>query len=152
MVDGLTLHGITPMTIVAITFLQYLFNIGRNEPYSSNRGLDSLLNDAPSRKLDNSWDTIEPEPQRPVRTMFSDTPAPAQGAAPAPTAARPRAARKQEPEDDSAVKKFGSAKSISSAQFFGDQVTNLHVCSVSDVSFNLYYMSGSKDQKIYCSN
>ncbi|XP_050355281.1 ADP-ribosylation factor GTPase-activating protein 3 isoform X2 [Nymphalis io] len=95
-----------------------VFVMIRNEPYSSNRGLDSLLNEAPSRKVDNdSWESIEPEPTRAVRSMFSDEPAPAPASAPA----RSRPSRKQEPEDDSAVKKFGSAKSISSAQFFGEQ-------------------------------
>ncbi|XP_045778677.1 ADP-ribosylation factor GTPase-activating protein 3 [Maniola jurtina] len=93
----------------------------RNEPYSNNRGLDSLLNDTP-RKLDSSWENIEPEPARAVRTMFDDKPTPTRTPTPTRSSATPRnRPKKHEEEDDSAVKKFGSAKSISSAQFFGDQ-------------------------------
>lgn len=66
---------------------------------------------------------ISPEPSRPVHTMFGgaapSAAGPDGGAAPAASRSRPRRA---EPEDDSAVKKFGSAKAISSAQFFGEQV------------------------------
>lgn len=63
---------------------------------------------------------IEPEPPRAVRSMFTpdDTPA-----APAPATASRARGKKAEVEDDSAVKKFGSAKAISSAQFFGEQVS-----------------------------
>ncbi|XP_072945446.1 ADP-ribosylation factor GTPase-activating protein 2 [Epargyreus clarus] len=96
----------------------------RNEPYSGRGGLDSLLGEAP-RKLDSSWEHIEPEPARGVRSMFADRPAAAAASAPAPAAARNSRARRAEPEDDSAVKKFGSAKAISSAQFFGEQDTRL---------------------------
>jgi hypothetical protein len=97
----------------------------RNEPYGNRGGLDSLLGE--SRKLSSSWESIEPEPSRPVHTMFSDV----SPAAPAPASASASAAgsgsskprgRRPEAEDDSAVKKFGSAKAISSAQFFGEQV------------------------------
>ncbi|KOB72473.1 putative ADP-ribosylation factor GTPase-activating protein [Operophtera brumata] len=63
--------------------------------------------------------SIEPEAPRAVRSMFApdDAPAPA----PAPASASRARGKKAEPEDDSAVKKFGSAKAISSAQFFGEQ-------------------------------
>ncbi|KPI98317.1 ADP-ribosylation factor GTPase-activating protein 3 [Papilio xuthus] len=75
-------------------------------------------------RVDSGWERIEPEPTRAVRTMF-DNPKPAPSA-PSPSFANSTGVgrtrtNKTEPEDDSAVKKFGSAKSISSAQFFGDQ-------------------------------
>ncbi|XP_028168867.1 ADP-ribosylation factor GTPase-activating protein 3 [Ostrinia furnacalis] len=93
------------------------FTMIRNEPYSNNRGLDSLLGEGPPRALSSSWENIEPEPTRALHTMFSAEPAPA----PAPAPAKPQRSRRPEPvEDDSAVKKFGSAKAISSAQFFGE--------------------------------
>ncbi|CAH2088411.1 unnamed protein product [Euphydryas editha] len=107
-----------------------VFVMIRNEPYSSNRGLDSLLGEParePARKADGDWESIEPEPPRAVRSMFAEEPpAPASALAPASarpaaTPARARTARRADPEDDSAVKKFGAAKSISSAQFFGEQ-------------------------------
>ncbi|KAM3955461.1 ADP-ribosylation factor GTPase activating protein 3 isoform 2-T2 [Aphomia sociella] len=101
-----------------------VFTMIRNEPYSSSRGLDSMLDDNNRKTLSSSWESIEPEPQRAVHTMFSpDTPArgPAPGHAPGPAPARPRPSRRPDPvEDESAVKKFGSAKAISSAQFFGE--------------------------------
>lgn len=54
--------------------------------------------------------------------MFSPAgPAPGPSPGPAP-AGRPRPRRAETVDDDSAVKKFGSAKAISSAQFFGEQV------------------------------
>lgn len=86
----------------------------RNEPYGNGRGgLEALLAE-PALAAD--WESIEPEPTKAVRTMFSpeDKPAPAAGAR------RPR--RPEPADDDSAVKKFGAAKAISSAQFFGEQV------------------------------
>ncbi|XP_047998605.1 ADP-ribosylation factor GTPase-activating protein 2 isoform X2 [Leguminivora glycinivorella] len=99
-----------------------VFTMIRNEPYSTGRGLDSMLGDTHSRAkpLSTSWENIEPEPSRTVHTMFSPTEDRTPAPAPAPN--RSRGARKPEPvEDDSAVKKFGSAKAISSQQFFGEQ-------------------------------
>ncbi|XP_037976620.2 ADP-ribosylation factor GTPase-activating protein 3 [Plutella xylostella] len=93
-----------------------VFTMIRNEPYSTSRGLDSLMSAEPT--LSTSWETIEPEPARAVRSMLS---APAPRAPPAPAPARGGKPRRQEVDDDSAVKKFGSAKAISSAQFFGEQ-------------------------------
>ncbi|XP_045539573.1 ADP-ribosylation factor GTPase-activating protein 3 [Papilio machaon] len=96
-----------------------VFTMIRNEPYSMSRGMDGER----ESRMDSGWERIEPEPARAVRTMF-DNPKPAPAAAPSfansTGVGRARSA-KPEPEDDSAVKKFGSAKSISSAQFFGDQ-------------------------------
>lgn len=96
----------------------------RNEPYSNSRTLDKLFGDS-DRKFGSSGSdavhSIEPEAARPVHSMFAprEKPSPA-----APTgASRAQRGRRQEADDDdSAVKKFGSAKAISSAQFFGDQV------------------------------
>lgn len=102
----------------------------RNEPYSNSRGLDNLLGDSARGKLGSSWESIEPEPPRSLHTMFGDRAANNTGAPTNASAAtnanagRPPRGRRAEPvEDDSAVKKFGSAKAISSAQFFGEQVT-----------------------------
>ncbi|KPJ11077.1 ADP-ribosylation factor GTPase-activating protein 2 [Papilio machaon] len=96
-----------------------VFTMIRNEPYSMSRGMDGER----ESRMDSGWERIEPEPARAVRTMF-DNPKPAPASAPSfansTGVGRARSA-KPEPEDDSAVKKFGSAKSISSAQFFGDQ-------------------------------
>ncbi|XP_049878409.1 ADP-ribosylation factor GTPase-activating protein 2 [Pectinophora gossypiella] len=102
-----------------------VFTMIRNEPYG--RGVDSLGSmgplggggggGAPRGKpaLSSSWEDIAPEPPRGVRSMFApDEPRPA----PAPR----KPPRRHEPGDeDTAVKKFGSAKAISSAQFFGEQ-------------------------------
>ncbi|XP_059062400.1 ADP-ribosylation factor GTPase-activating protein 2 isoform X2 [Achroia grisella] len=100
-----------------------VFTMIRNEPYSTSRGLDSMLGDSGRKNLSSSWENIEPEPQRAVHTMFSgESPGSAPAPAPAPAAPPSRArGRRADPEDDSAVKKFGSAKAISSAQFFGEQ-------------------------------
>ncbi|KAL0830217.1 hypothetical protein ABMA28_003670 [Loxostege sticticalis] len=102
-----------------------VFTMIRNEPYSNSRGLDSLLGDSSNRsnKLSSSWESIEPEPSRPLHTMFSaDPPASnTSNSGSASTPSKPQRGRRNEPvEDDSAVKKFGSAKAISSAQFFGE--------------------------------
>ncbi|KAH9631947.1 hypothetical protein HF086_000284 [Spodoptera exigua] len=100
--------------------------ICRNEPYGNSRNLDKLFGD--SDRKSSSYDNlggagvtrISPEPSRPVHTMFGGAAPTDGGAAPAAAPSRSRA-RRAEPEDDSAVKKFGSAKAISSAQFFGEQ-------------------------------
>ncbi|CAK1588847.1 unnamed protein product [Parnassius mnemosyne] len=101
------------------------FTMIRNEPYSSSRLSESERHDEPG------WERIEPEPPRAVRNMFHAGPGSgtgtgtgsgtgtASGTASPGTGSRARAARTQA-EDDSAVKKFGAAKSISSAQFFGE--------------------------------
>ncbi|XP_050682826.1 ADP-ribosylation factor GTPase-activating protein 3 isoform X2 [Leptidea sinapis] len=99
------------------------FTMIRNEPFSSSRESES------SRSVGEGWESIQPEPARPLRNMFSpdtDT-APGWGSKPATgtggsgSGARRTARKTSAVEDDSAVKKFGAAKSISSAQFFGDQ-------------------------------
>lgn len=96
----------------------------RNEPYGNGRGgLEALLAEP---ALASDWESIEPEPTKVVRTMFSpeDKPGPGGGGG----GRRPR--RPEPVEDDSAVKKFGSAKAISSAQFFGEQVA---LCAIGAV-------------------
>ncbi|KAJ2941121.1 hypothetical protein O0L34_g10357 [Tuta absoluta] len=112
-----------------------VFTMIRNEPYG--RGLDSLMGEPRKTALTSSWENIEPEQPRAVRTMFSvDEPASApkggggggagySGGGAGGGAGGGRKPRKQEVEDDSAVKKFGSAKAISSAQFFGEQDNSL---------------------------
>ncbi|XP_041969598.1 probable ADP-ribosylation factor GTPase-activating protein AGD9 isoform X2 [Aricia agestis] len=98
-----------------------VFVMIRNEPYGSSKGLESLLNESTTRK--DTWESIVPESPRAVRSMFAEPP-PEPRAAPAaraPSAARRPTRNATEPEDDSAVKKFGSARAISSAQFFGEQ-------------------------------
>lgn len=91
----------------------------RNEPYGNGRGgLEALLAEP---ALASDWESIEPEPAKAVRTMFAPDDKPKRGADGG--AGGGRRPRRPEPvEDDSAVKKFGSAKAISSAQFFGEQV------------------------------
>lgn len=74
-----------------------------------------MIRNEPCARADAGWESIEPEPARAVRTMFAE-----ERPAPAPEQRAARPARRQEPRDESAVKKFGSAKSISSAQFFGE--------------------------------
>ncbi|XP_075981886.1 ADP-ribosylation factor GTPase activating protein 3 [Anticarsia gemmatalis] len=101
------------------------FTMIRNEPYSNSRGLDKLFGEgSPRGKLSSSASldvtSIEPEPTRAVHTMFSAPPSSAGPASSAPPQ-RPRPRRAETVDDDSAVKKFGSAKAISSAQFFGEQ-------------------------------
>ncbi|CAG9782622.1 unnamed protein product [Diatraea saccharalis] len=95
-----------------------VFTMIRNEPYGSRDG-----GAGGGGRLSSSWEQIEPEPVRQTHSMFAPatSPAPAPATGPAP-GSRGRA-RKTDPaaDDDSAVKKFGSAKAISSAQFFGDQ-------------------------------
>nr|XP_037871178.1 ADP-ribosylation factor GTPase-activating protein 2 isoform X2 [Bombyx mori] len=95
------------------------FTMIRSEPFSNSRALDRMFGEAdrPERKFSlESAQHIEPEPARPVHSMFADE------RPPAPAPPRPRAKKNApEPEDDSAVRKFGSAKAISSAQFFGEQ-------------------------------
>ncbi|XP_028035590.1 ADP-ribosylation factor GTPase-activating protein 2 isoform X1 [Bombyx mandarina] len=95
------------------------FTMIRSEPFSNSRALDRMFGEAdrPDRKFSlESAQHIEPEPARPVHSMFADE------RPPAPAPPRPRAKKNApEPEDDSAVRKFGSAKAISSAQFFGEQ-------------------------------
>ncbi|XP_013197282.1 ADP-ribosylation factor GTPase-activating protein 3 isoform X2 [Amyelois transitella] len=89
-----------------------VFTMIRNEPYSS-RGLDSLLDDGNRAKLDSSWEHIEPEPAYTTHHMFSPSSAP-------PPSARPAARAAPAGDPQSAVSKFGAARAISSAQFFGD--------------------------------
>lgn len=93
----------------------------RNEPYGNGRsGLEALLAEP---ALASDWESIEPEPTKAVRTMFSPDDKPALGGGGGGGGGGNRRPRRPEPvEDDSAVKKFGSAKAISSAQFFGEQV------------------------------
>ncbi|KAG6448490.1 hypothetical protein O3G_MSEX005511 [Manduca sexta] len=92
------------------------FTMIRNEPYGNSRSLDKLFGESDRGFMGDSVHSIEPEPSRAVHTMFSEErPSPA----PAPARSRPR--KQDTVEDDSAVKKFGSAKAISSAQFFGEQ-------------------------------
>ncbi|KAJ0172457.1 hypothetical protein K1T71_011596 [Dendrolimus kikuchii] len=99
------------------------FTMIRNEPYSNNRSLDKLFGES-DRKFgvtaslsSDAVHSIEPEAARPVHSMFAQQ----QRAPPPPPAPKPRGRRPEPLDDDSAVKKFGSAKAISSAQFFGDQ-------------------------------
>ncbi|KAJ8721127.1 hypothetical protein PYW08_006592 [Mythimna loreyi] len=104
------------------------FTMIRNEPYGNSRNLDKLFGDSRSSSFDNvaglGAARISPEPARAVHTMFSaGAPAgpAAGGPARGPAPARPRPRKADSADDDSAVKKFGSAKAISSAQFFGEQ-------------------------------
>lgn len=96
------------------------FTMIRSEPYGNSRALDKLFGDEPRNKLSSaaSLDAPEAEPTRQLHTMFSAPTSPATPTA-APPKSRPR--RAETVDDDSAVKKFGSAKAISSAQFFGEQ-------------------------------
>ncbi|XP_063384849.1 ADP-ribosylation factor GTPase-activating protein 2 [Cydia fagiglandana] len=114
----------TRSTLDELDDFNSVFTMIRSEPYSSGRGggLDALLGDTHSRAkpLSASWENIEPEPSRTVHTMFSPSEQRAAAAAPAQAAAG-RARRPGPAEDDSAVKKFGAAKAISSQQFFGEQ-------------------------------
>ncbi|CAB3246952.1 unnamed protein product [Arctia plantaginis] len=102
------------------------FTMIRNEPYSNSRGLDKLFGEGESRsKLSSSASldgvhSIEPEPARAVHTMFSPATT-TSAASTTSTTGRSRPRRAETVDDDSAVKKFGSAKAISSAQFFGEQ-------------------------------
>ncbi|KAL4715341.1 hypothetical protein ACJJTC_015112 [Scirpophaga incertulas] len=98
-----------------------MFTMIRNEPYSSSRGLEQMLaEDRP--KLSSSWESIEPEAPRAVHSMFTaDEPRGSATASVAGGGGRPRGRRTEPTEPDTAVKKFGSAKAISSAQFFGEQ-------------------------------
>ncbi|XP_063538030.1 ADP-ribosylation factor GTPase-activating protein 3 [Cydia strobilella] len=131
--EGSPAHN-TRSTLDELDDFNSVFTMIRNEPYSTGRGLDSLLGDAHAhahahaqgraRALSASWENIEPEPSRTVHTMFSPTEerSPAPAPAPGPGPGRSRGARRPPAaEDDSAVKKFGSAKAISSQQFFGEQ-------------------------------
>ncbi|XP_038218745.1 ADP-ribosylation factor GTPase-activating protein 2 [Zerene cesonia] len=107
------------------------FTCIRNEPFL-NRSLDL---GTPTSAANDGWETIEPEPARPVRSMFSAEPRDTKDSKDyrdmrgsnsrdyGSPASHARRNRRQADDDDSAVKKFGSAKSISSAQFFGDQVS-----------------------------
>ncbi|XP_063366232.1 ADP-ribosylation factor GTPase-activating protein 2 [Cydia amplana] len=108
----------TRSTLDELDDFNSVFTMIRNEPYSSGRGLEALAagdTHGRAKPLSASWENIEPEPSRQVHTMFS--PAEARAAA-----APPRGARRGQPaEEDEAVKKFGSAKAISSQQFFGEQ-------------------------------
>ncbi|XP_061717458.1 LOW QUALITY PROTEIN: ADP-ribosylation factor GTPase-activating protein 3 [Cydia pomonella] len=119
----------TRSTLDELDDFNSVFTMIRSEPYSAARGLDDALCRAPPAAP--AWEHVEPEPARTVHSMFS--PAEERGAAPAPAPAgraggggggggRGRGARRPETaEDDSAVKKFGAAKAISSQQFFGEQ-------------------------------
>ncbi|XP_047515550.1 ADP-ribosylation factor GTPase-activating protein 3 [Pieris napi] len=82
------------------------FTMIRNEPFGRGGDLGGGETD---------WQIV-PEPGRFSRPSPSSEPRPA----PAQPRRAPRS-RARDDDDDSAVKKFGSAKSISSAQFFGDQ-------------------------------
>ncbi|XP_026736874.1 ADP-ribosylation factor GTPase-activating protein 3 [Trichoplusia ni] len=96
------------------------FTMIRSEPFGS-RSLESLGGSGGGA---GGAGRVSP-PARPVHSMFSAGPAPGPAAGPAAAASPPphksRARRPEPVEDDSAVKKFGSAKAISSAQFFGEQ-------------------------------
>ncbi|XP_045487511.1 ADP-ribosylation factor GTPase-activating protein 3 isoform X2 [Pieris rapae] len=84
------------------------FTMIRNEPFGRGGDLGGGETSA-------DWHII-PEPGRFSRPPPSSEPR----SAPAQPRRAPRS-RARDDDDDSAVKKFGSAKSISSAQFFGDQ-------------------------------
>ncbi|GBP83518.1 ADP-ribosylation factor GTPase-activating protein 3 [Eumeta japonica] len=100
-----------------------VFSMIRSKPYGG-RGLDDLgvetSRERNSASMD-SWECIEPEPTRPVRTMFSSEEKPVTAAITGSNQPRVKGRRVETVEDDSAVKKFGSAKAISSDQFFGEQ-------------------------------
>lgn len=76
-----------------------------------------------SRSLETLGEARASPPPRAVHTMFSPVGGSSSPALSAPAPQKSRARRPEPVEDDSAVKKFGSAKAISSAQFFGEQVT-----------------------------
>ncbi|CAK1542433.1 unnamed protein product [Leptosia nina] len=93
------------------------FTMIRNEPFSS-RSVDLGSSGDRGAPSESGWESIEPEPLRPVRSMFNAEPSPSGGKS---NETRRPARKPVAEDDDSAVKKFGSAKSISSAQFFGGQ-------------------------------
>lgn len=93
-----------------------LFTMIRNEPSYGSSEASLPKSEGPV------WESIQPEPSPSVRTMFSPT-SPVSSATPTTYRATGSRGKKPETEEDSAVKKFGSAKAISSAQYFGDQET-----------------------------
>ncbi|XP_063895580.1 ADP-ribosylation factor GTPase-activating protein 3 isoform X2 [Helicoverpa armigera] len=97
------------------------FTMIRNEPYGNSRNLDKLFGDSDrkSSSFDNIAGMASMGGSAGGLSGADNTRNSAEGTRV--NAGRPRGRRADSAEDDSAVKKFGSAKAISSAQFFGEQ-------------------------------